>query len=27
LFTSNIGGQVVRIYLDDLNYTAARPAP
>lgn len=27
LFTSNIGGQVVRIYLDDLKYTAARPAP
>jgi hypothetical protein len=27
LFTSNIGGQIVRIYLDDLKYTAARPAP
>jgi hypothetical protein len=27
LFTSNIGGQLVRIYLDDLKYTAARPAP
>jgi hypothetical protein len=27
LFTSNIGGQVVRIYLDDLTYTAARSAP
>lgn len=26
LFTSNIGGQIVRIYLDDLKYTAARPA-
>ncbi len=25
LFTSNIGGQIVRIYLDDLKYTAARP--
>ncbi len=24
LFTSNIGGQIVRIYLDDLKYTAAR---
>lgn len=24
LFTSNIGGQMVRIYLDDLKYTAAR---
>jgi hypothetical protein len=27
LFTSNIGGQIVRIYLDDLWYTAAPPAP
>jgi hypothetical protein len=27
LFTSNIGGQIVRIYLDDLKYTAARPVP
>jgi hypothetical protein len=27
LFTSNIGGQIVRVYLDDLKYTAARPAP
>jgi hypothetical protein len=26
VFTSNIGGQIVRIYLDDLAYTAARPA-
>jgi hypothetical protein len=26
LFTSNIGGQIVRLYLDDLKYTAARPA-
>jgi hypothetical protein len=25
LFTSNIGGQIVKIYLDDLKYTAARP--
>jgi hypothetical protein len=25
LFNSNIGGQLVRIYLDDLTYTAARP--
>jgi hypothetical protein len=25
LFTSNIGGQIVRIYLDDLKYTAAGP--
>lgn len=25
LFTSTIGGQIVRIYLDDLKYTAARP--
>jgi hypothetical protein len=24
LFTSNIGGQMVRVYLDDLKYTAAR---
>lgn len=24
LFTSNIGGQIVRIYLDDLKYTAAK---
>jgi hypothetical protein len=27
VFTSNIGGQIVRVYLDDLKYTAARPAP
>jgi hypothetical protein len=27
LFTSDIGGQIVRIYLDDLKYTSARPAP
>ena len=27
LFTSDIGGQIVRIYLDDLKYTAARAAP
>jgi hypothetical protein len=27
LFTSNLGGQIVRVYLDDLKYTAARPAP
>ncbi|HLW67741.1 MAG TPA: hypothetical protein VKS79_20660 [Gemmataceae bacterium] len=27
VFTSNIGGQIVRIYFDDLKYTAARPAP
>ncbi len=27
LFNSNIGGQLVRIYLDDLKYTAMRPAP
>jgi hypothetical protein len=27
LFTSNIGGQIVRIYLDDLKYTTARPTP
>ncbi|HEY2159047.1 MAG TPA: hypothetical protein VGH33_25690 [Isosphaeraceae bacterium] len=27
LFTSTIGGQVVKIYLDDLKYTAARRAP
>jgi hypothetical protein len=26
LFTSTIGGQIVRIYLDDLKYTATRPA-
>jgi hypothetical protein len=26
LFTSNIGGQIVRIYLDDLKYTAMRSA-
>src|SRR5262249_30651060 len=26
LFTSNIGGQIVRVYLDDLKYTAARPS-
>jgi hypothetical protein len=26
LFTSTIGGQVVRIFLDDLKYTASRPA-
>jgi hypothetical protein len=26
LFTSNIGGQVVKIFLDDLKYTAGRPA-
>ena len=26
LFTSTIGGQVVKIYLDDLEYTASRPA-
>ena len=26
LFTSTIGGQIVRIYLDDLKYTAARPS-
>src|SRR5262249_27745851 len=26
LFTPAVGGQVVRIYLDDLKYTAARPA-
>jgi hypothetical protein len=25
LFTSNIGGQIVRIYLDDLKYTFGRP--
>jgi hypothetical protein len=25
LFTSNIGGQIVRIYLDDLKYTTVRP--
>jgi hypothetical protein len=27
LFNSTIGGQLVRIYLDDLKYTAMRPAP
>jgi hypothetical protein len=27
LFTSNIGGQMVKIYLDDLKYTAARQGP
>jgi hypothetical protein len=27
LFTTDIGGQIVRIYLDDLKYTAARPSP
>jgi hypothetical protein len=27
LFTSNIGGQLVRIFFDDLKYTAARPNP
>ncbi len=27
LFTSPIGGQLVRIYLDDLKYTATRPSP
>jgi hypothetical protein len=26
LFTPAVGGQIVRIYLDDLKYTAARPA-
>jgi hypothetical protein len=26
LFNSPIGGQLVRIYLDDLKYTAKRPA-
>jgi len=26
LFTSTAGGQMVKIYLDDLTYTAARPA-
>jgi hypothetical protein len=26
LFTSNIGGQIVRLYVDDLKYTAARAA-
>ena len=25
VFTSTIGGQVVRIFLDDLNYTATPP--
>jgi hypothetical protein len=27
LFTSNIGGQIIRIYLDDLKYTAAEDRP
>src|SRR5262249_59853759 len=27
LFNSNIGGQLVRVFLDDLKYTAARPNP
>jgi hypothetical protein len=27
LFTPSVGGQIVRLYLDDLTYTAARPAP
>ena len=27
LFNSTIGGQMVRIYLDDLKYTAARANP
>ncbi len=27
LFNSTAGGQLVRIYLDDLKYTASRPAP
>ncbi|HEY7309509.1 MAG TPA: hypothetical protein VH643_09140 [Gemmataceae bacterium] len=27
LFNSNIGGQLVRIYLDDLKYTATHPTP
>ena len=27
LFTSTVGGQMVKIYLDDLKYTAAQPAP
>lgn len=27
LFTSNIGGQVVKIYFDDLKYTAGRSSP
>ncbi len=27
LFTSTIGGQVVQIFVDDLKYTAAQPAP
>src|SRR5262249_53461708 len=27
LFTSPIGGQLVRVYFDDLKYTASRPAP
>jgi hypothetical protein len=27
LFTSHLGGSFVRVYFDDLKYTAARPAP
>jgi hypothetical protein len=27
LFTAAAGGQLVRIYFDDLRYTAARPGP
>jgi hypothetical protein len=27
LFNSTVGGQVVTIFLDDLQYTAARPGP
>ena len=27
LFTSDVGGGLVRIFLDDLKYTAACPAP
>jgi len=27
LFNATVGGQVVRIYLDDLQYTASRPGP
>jgi hypothetical protein len=27
LFNSIVGGQLVRIYLDDLKYTATRPTP
>jgi hypothetical protein len=27
LFNSNVGGQLVRIYLDDLKYTTVRPEP